>query len=185
MFKIILYVKKSNNLARGNTNIPNSKSPFQIIGDWWKNLITGTGSYQDDGINFIGNDNGGGTLEFRDHANHLLGQVDLGSWLKFMNAWQDLSKLGWVPSPMEAVKGLANGKHEKLIKVLESIDNIGNAGEMGHGASEITKGSDNNQIFKGIKKGRIVYSKGGNVTVTSDSSAQCCAIGPATDTLGK
>ena len=49
---------------------------FDKMGSWLNRVSHGSGSYQDYGIIFTGNDNG--TMEFRDHVGTLLDAIDLG-----------------------------------------------------------------------------------------------------------
>lgn len=49
---------------------------FEKLGSWLDRVSHGSGSYQDYGIVFAGNDNG--TMEFRDHAGKIIDWIDIG-----------------------------------------------------------------------------------------------------------
>ena len=124
----------------GNPNAPSNKPSTPSLWDKFTSLLDkmshGDGSYQNNGIVFSGNDNGGGTREFKDHAGEIIDNIDLGPGFFGL-----LKAAGLDPNVFkELLKSPGGLKY--IVHSLEAGKTVLEAGETIHDATKLLKPKD-------------------------------------------
>jgi hypothetical protein len=149
---------------------------FSKMGDWLDKVSHGSGSYQDFGIVFTGNNNG--TMEFRDHAGTILDHIDIGPLFGAFNAagldpkiFEELLKSSGGIKYLGLLIEASGTSMEESRSVIEAIK----------ASKEIHQGLD--QMF--LKKGNVIYHRdaGYKTRITDTKRHSVLTNEKATDTF--
>lgn len=151
-------------------------SIFSKMGNWLDKVSHGSGSYQDYGITFTGNDNG--TMEFKDRAGTVVDAINIGPLFGAFKA------AGLDPKVFEELLELPGG-----IKYLGTLIEAGGTSmEASQSVIEAIKASKENHhgldpMF--LKKGNVIYHRdaGYKTRITDGKGGGVLTNERATDTF--